>query len=128
MAGNTTFPSFEIVPVAKSHARHPIPLQALPLLGSLTAKSDAAGQTVQAVLPSITTLEAETMADDTTKRGNPDRVRINVNQDYEVRDWAKTLGVDEHVLRNAESVVGDNAQKVREFLRHWQRKGPHRAG
>jgi Protein of unknown function (DUF3606) len=27
--------------------------------------------------------------------GNPDRQRINRNQDYEVRDWAKKFGVSE---------------------------------
>jgi hypothetical protein len=49
------------------------------------------------------------MADDKTKRGCSDRARINLSQDYEVRDWAKSLGVDEHELRNAVHAVGDNA-------------------
>ena len=69
------------------------------------------------------------MSDDKTKRGAQDRSRINLNQDYERRAWAKRLGVDEHELRNAVSAVGDNAEKVREYLnQHKQRKGPHRAG
>ena len=63
------------------------------------------------------------MSDDSTKRGERDRSRINVSQDYEVRDWARSLGVDEHELRNAVSAVGDNAEKVREYLR----KRPSRA-
>ena len=68
------------------------------------------------------------MSDDKTKRGPQDRARINVNQDYEWRDWAKRLGVDEHELRNAVRVVGGNAENVREYLSHRQkRKGPHRA-
>ena len=31
------------------------------------------------------------MSDDTNKSGGQDRKRINVNQDYELRDWAKSL-------------------------------------
>ena len=57
------------------------------------------------------------MADDTTRRAAPDRARINVHQDYEVRDWAKSLGIDEHTLRNAVSAVGDDALQVSEYLR-----------
>lgn len=69
------------------------------------------------------------MSDDTTKHGAQDRARINVHQEYELRDWAKSLGVDEHEVRNAVGIVGDNAEKVREYLRHKsQRKAPHRAG
>jgi len=41
------------------------------------------------------------MADDPSKRGKQDRDRINVDQEYEVRDWAKSLGVSEDELRNA---------------------------
>jgi len=33
------------------------------------------------------------MADDIRKSGRPDRDRINVNEDYELRDWSKKLGV-----------------------------------
>ena len=68
------------------------------------------------------------MSDDKADRGAQDRARINVNQDYEVRDWAKSLGVSEHDLRNAVQTVGDRADKVKEYLEHRkQRKGPHRA-
>lgn len=66
--------------------------------------------------------------DDKSKRRAQDRARINLNQDYEVREWAKSLGVDEHELRNAVSATGDSIDKVREYLKHrQQRKGPHRA-
>ena len=69
------------------------------------------------------------MSDDKTKRGAQDRARINVHQDHELRDWAKSLGVDEHDLRNAVGVVGDNAERVREYLKNKaQRNGPHRPG
>jgi Protein of unknown function (DUF3606) len=32
------------------------------------------------------------MADDKTKRGAPDRIRINVNEPYELEYWTKELG------------------------------------
>ena len=41
------------------------------------------------------------MADDRTNRRSPDRARINLNEDYEVRDWAKKFGVSEDELRHA---------------------------
>jgi hypothetical protein len=33
------------------------------------------------------------MADDLSKRGGNDRRRIDINEDYELRDWAKKFGV-----------------------------------
>jgi hypothetical protein len=57
------------------------------------------------------------MADDKTKAGGQDRNRINLNQDYEVRDWAKSLGVTEDELRKAVAAVGNQADKVREYLK-----------
>ena len=56
------------------------------------------------------------MADDKTKVGGQDRARINVNEDYEVRDWCKSLGVTEDELRKAVAAVGDRADEVREHL------------
>lgn len=56
------------------------------------------------------------MADDLSKRGAPDRDRINLNEQYEVRDWAKKFGVSEDKLRQAVAVVGDRADKVRQHL------------
>lgn len=68
------------------------------------------------------------MSDDNTSGGTSDRGRINLNQDYERRHWAKSLGVDEHELRNAVNAVGDSADKVRDYLsRRSRRRGPHRA-
>jgi hypothetical protein len=49
--------------------------------------------------------------DDVTKRGEHDRSRINLSQDDEVRDWTKSLGVDEHELRNGPSTVRRPAQR-----------------
>jgi hypothetical protein len=57
------------------------------------------------------------MADDKSKSGGQDRTRINLNQDYEVRDWAKSLGVTEDELRKAVAAVGNQADKVREHLK-----------
>ncbi len=62
------------------------------------------------------------MSDDRTNRGARDRARININQDYERRDWAKSLGVTEDELREAVHNVGDRADKVRNYLEH--RKDP----
>lgn len=57
------------------------------------------------------------MADDKTKTGGQDRKRINLNEDYEVRDWTKSLGVTEQQLRDAVKAVGDSVDKVREHLK-----------
>lgn len=58
----------------------------------------------------------EATSDDTTSRGEPDRSRINVNQDHELRYWTKELGVSEERLRQAVKEVGTSADEVREFL------------
>ena len=57
------------------------------------------------------------MADDKSKVGGQDRSRINLNQDYEVRDWSQSLGVTEEELRKAVAAVGNQVDKVREYLR-----------
>ena len=49
-----------------------------------------------------------------------DRDRINLDQDYEVRDGSKSLGVSEDELRSAVRAVGNTASKVRDYF--WQRK------
>lgn len=54
------------------------------------------------------------MSDDQSKRGGPDR--INLDQDYERRDWAKRLGVTEDELKDAVRAAGDSPNKVREYL------------
>ena len=41
------------------------------------------------------------MTDDTSKRGNADRLRININQAYEVRHWTKAMGVTKRALIEA---------------------------
>ena len=57
------------------------------------------------------------MGDDTKNTGSPDRDRISLSEDYEVRDWAKSLGITEEELRGAVKAVGNSADKVREYLK-----------
>jgi len=56
------------------------------------------------------------MADDRTKVGGQDRARINLGEDYEVRDWMEALGVSREQLEQAVRAVGDRAEDVREYL------------
>ena len=57
------------------------------------------------------------MSDDKTKSGGQDRERINVHEDYELRDWSKSLNVTPEKLKEAVQAVGDRAEKVREYLK-----------
>ncbi|HEY8050784.1 MAG TPA: DUF3606 domain-containing protein [Ramlibacter sp.] len=57
------------------------------------------------------------MSDDKTKSGGQDRERINVHQDYELRDWAKSMNTTPERIKEAVQAVGDRAEKVREYLR-----------
>lgn len=57
------------------------------------------------------------MSDNKSQTGGQDRERINVNQDYELRDWAKSLDTTPERLKEAVQAVGDRAEKVREYLR-----------
>ncbi|MBA3590863.1 DUF3606 domain-containing protein [Methylibium sp.] len=57
------------------------------------------------------------MADDKGKSGGQDRTRIDVNQDYELRDWSKKFGVTPDELKAAVKVVGTNADAVERHLK-----------
>ncbi|HET6526848.1 DUF3606 domain-containing protein [Sphingopyxis sp.] len=57
------------------------------------------------------------MADDKGNIGSPDRDRISLSEDYEVRDWTNSLGVSEAELREAVDAVGNNAGHVRAYLK-----------
>ena len=57
------------------------------------------------------------MPDDKSKRGGQDRKRINVNEDYELRDWSKKFGVSQAELKAAVKAVGDNASAVEKHLK-----------
>ena len=56
------------------------------------------------------------MPDDKRKPGGQDRKRINVNEDYELRDWSKKFGVSPEQLKKAVSAVGNNADNVKKHL------------
>ena len=57
-----------------------------------------------------------TMADDKTKVGRIDRARINVNEDYELRDWSAKLGVTSWEVKAAVRKVGPMAKDVARVL------------
>ncbi len=57
------------------------------------------------------------MSDDKTKSGGQDRKRINLSEDYEVRDWAEKFGVSQDRLREAVGKVGSMADDVERELR-----------
>ena len=56
------------------------------------------------------------MPDDTSNTGKPDRDRINVNEDYELRDWSQKLGVTPDELKSAVEKVGTITADVRRHL------------
>ncbi|HWP15781.1 MAG TPA: DUF3606 domain-containing protein [Xanthobacteraceae bacterium] len=56
------------------------------------------------------------MADDKTMRGKPDRSKINMDEDYEVKYWAKELGVTRSELQRVVDKVGNAAAAVRKEL------------
>jgi hypothetical protein len=57
------------------------------------------------------------MSDDKSKAHGQDRERINIHEDYELRDWAKSLKTTPERVKEAVQAVGDRADKVREYLR-----------
>jgi len=57
------------------------------------------------------------MSDDLSNRGEPDRSRVSLSEEHEVRYWTQALGVNETRLREAVLEVGSNAGAVREYLR-----------
>ncbi len=57
------------------------------------------------------------MSDDKTKPGGQDRTRINVNEDYELRDWSKKFNVSPEQLKAAVQAVGISAAAVEQHLK-----------
>ena len=57
------------------------------------------------------------MADSKQRPGSPDRERINVNEDYELRDWSKKFGVTPEELKAAVAAVGVQAKDVEAHLK-----------
>ena len=63
-----------------------------------------------------TAIRGNIMADDKSKVGKPDRDRINVNEDYELRDWSRKFGVTPERLKEAVAKVGPMAADVAKHL------------
>lgn len=62
------------------------------------------------LLPSATAV----MSDEKSRVGSPDRDRINVNEDYEVRYWCQAFGVTPDQLKHAVRHAGPVADVVRD--------------
>ncbi|HEX7689287.1 MAG TPA: DUF3606 domain-containing protein [Burkholderiaceae bacterium] len=62
------------------------------------------------------------MSDDKTNSHGQDRERINLGEDYEVRDWSRRFGISADELRAAVQAVGDRAAAVEAWVKgHAQR-------
>lgn len=57
------------------------------------------------------------MSDDLNNRGQQDRIRINVNEEHEVRYWTEELGVTREELERAVKAVGVMVEDVRKHLK-----------
>lgn len=57
------------------------------------------------------------MSDDKSKTGAPDRNRINIHEDYEVRDWSKKFGCSAEELKAAVQAVGTSAAAVEQRIK-----------
>ena len=56
------------------------------------------------------------MADDKSMTGKPDRDRINVEEDYELRDWSEKFGASADELKSAVQKVGPMVKDVQQHL------------
>lgn len=56
------------------------------------------------------------MPDNTQATGGQDRKRIALNEEYELKDWARKFGVTPDELKRAVQAVGDQADRVEEYL------------
>jgi hypothetical protein len=56
------------------------------------------------------------MSDDLSKRGTPDRLRINIHEAHEVRYWTEKFGCSEQQLRECVQRVGVMVTDVQRCL------------
>ena len=56
------------------------------------------------------------MADDKSKRGEPDRSKVNMSEDYEVQYWTKHLGVTREELQKVIDKVGNSVEAIEKEL------------
>lgn len=68
------------------------------------------------------------MPDNLQQRGGRDRELIDVNEDYELRDWSKKFGVTKEQLKEAVQAVGNESAKVEQYLKGRERSGSERGG
>ena len=54
--------------------------------------------------------------DNLAKKDQPDRSKINMHEDYEVKYWTKEFGVDKDQLQKLVDKVGNSAAAVRKEL------------
>lgn len=57
------------------------------------------------------------MSDDKSQPGGQDRRRINLSEEYEVRDWARKFGVTPDELKAAVHAAGNDARAVEQHLK-----------
>jgi hypothetical protein len=57
------------------------------------------------------------MADNKSLTGGQDRLRIDVNQSFELHDWSKKFDVTPEQLKEAVAAVGDSAADVEQHLK-----------
>jgi len=57
------------------------------------------------------------MSDDPKNRHQPDRSKISLSQDYEVRYWTEKFGCSEDELRQAVTQAGNSPELVEKALR-----------
>ena len=56
------------------------------------------------------------MPDDLTKIGSPDRSKIAMGEEHEVKYWTKHLGISKEELQRAVDKVGNSAAAVKKEL------------
>ena len=52
------------------------------------------------------------MSDDKMNRGEPDRSRINLNEDYEVSYWSERFGITKEQLKKAVEKVSNSPEDI----------------
>jgi len=62
------------------------------------------------------------MSDSSTKKGKPDRIRINLHEPYEVHYWKTKFGVSGQQLAGAVRAVGNMVKDVQEYLKQKKKK------
>ena len=56
------------------------------------------------------------MADDRNNRGQPDRIKVNIDDPYEVRYWTDRLRCTGEELRDAVGTVGVGVSAVEDYI------------